>query len=74
MIGTWTEGARAIADEIPTTTDADRHWLEADNARTLVTTWGPEIPANRAACATIPTTRGGWYAARLLPSPMDHMV
>lgn len=47
MIGTWTEGARAIADEIPTTTDADRHWLEADNARTLVTTWGPEIPANR---------------------------
>lgn len=42
MLGYWTEMARAIADEQPGTTDADREWLEHDNARTLITTWGPQ--------------------------------
>lgn len=45
MLGRWTEGARRMADEAPGTTDADRDWLELDNARTLITTWGPEGPA-----------------------------
>lgn len=41
-LGNWTERARAIASEVPGTTDADRDWLELDNARTLITTWGPK--------------------------------
>ena len=41
MLGTWTQMARHIADEIPGTTETDRQWLELDNARTLITTWGP---------------------------------
>ena len=40
MLGTWTQMARNIADEAAGTTDADRNWLELDNARTLITTWG----------------------------------
>lgn len=47
MLGEWTETARAIADESTVTTDADRDWLEKNNARTLITTWGPEIPSER---------------------------
>lgn len=47
MTGSWTELARDIADEVSGTTDADREWLEKDNARTLVTTWGPQIPSER---------------------------
>lgn len=47
MIGRWTESVRAIANEIPGTTDADRDWLEKDNARTLITTWGPRIPSEQ---------------------------
>lgn len=39
-LGHWTEMARSIADEAQGTTDADRDWLELDNARTLITTWG----------------------------------
>lgn len=39
-LGHWTQMARDIADEIEGTTDADRDWLELDNARTLITTWG----------------------------------
>lgn len=39
-LGHWTALARAIADEAEGTTDADRDWLELDNARTLITTWG----------------------------------
>ncbi len=42
MLGHWTELARAIADEMPGTTAADRDWLEKDNARTIITTWGPK--------------------------------
>ena len=41
MLGRWTQLARGIADEVPGTTEADRDWLELDNARTLITTWGP---------------------------------
>jgi hypothetical protein len=40
MLGKWTSMARNIADEVPGTTDADRDWLEFNNARTLITTWG----------------------------------
>lgn len=46
MVGHWTERARAIADEAAGTTDADRDWLEHNNARTLITTWGAEYQAN----------------------------
>ncbi len=44
-LGNWTERARAIADEMPNTTAADRDWLELNNARTLITTWGDRYPA-----------------------------
>ena len=47
MLGTWTEMARAIADEADGTTDDDKKWLELNNARTLITTWGDEVNANR---------------------------
>ncbi len=40
MVGHWTKMARAIADEARGTTEADRQWLELDNARTLISTWG----------------------------------
>lgn len=40
MLGRWTKMARAIADEASGTTKADRDWLELNNARTLITTWG----------------------------------
>lgn len=40
MLGHWTKRARAMADEISGTSDSDRDWLELDNARTLITTWG----------------------------------
>ena len=40
MLGRWTNMARGIADEATGTTEADRQWLELDNARTLITTWG----------------------------------
>ena len=46
MLGQWTEMARDIADEIPGTDDADRDWLELDNARTLITTWGARTNAD----------------------------
>lgn len=46
MAGHWTKRARAMADEVSGTTDADRDWLELDNARTLITTWGKEAQAN----------------------------
>lgn len=41
-LGHWTERARAMASEAAGTTDADRNWLELDNARTLISTWGPQ--------------------------------
>lgn len=40
MLGRWTTMARGIADETSGTTATDREWLELDNARTLITTWG----------------------------------
>lgn len=45
MLGNWTQLARGIADEASGTTEADRQWLELDNARTLITTWGPRVAA-----------------------------
>ena len=47
MLGTWTEMARAIADEAEGTTESDKDWLELNNARTLITTWGDEVNANQ---------------------------
>ncbi len=40
MLGRWTQMACAIADEAEGTTESDRQWLELNNARTLITTWG----------------------------------
>ena len=40
MLGRWTTMARAIADETTGTTESDKQWLELNNARTLITTWG----------------------------------
>lgn len=45
MLGRWTQMARAIADEVEGTTAADRDWLELNNARTLITTWGDRAQA-----------------------------
>ncbi len=42
MLGHWTERARKMADEVPGTTLSDRNWLELNNARTIITTWGPQ--------------------------------
>ena len=47
MLGQWTQMARAIADEVEGTTEYDKDWLELNNARTLITTWGDEINANQ---------------------------
>lgn len=46
MLGRWTQMARHIADESEGTTEADRQWLELNNARTLITTWGDRQQAN----------------------------
>lgn len=40
MLGRWTNMARGIADEAAGTTESDKQWLELNNARTLITTWG----------------------------------
>ena len=40
MLGRWTNMARGIADEESGTTESDKQWLELNNARTLITTWG----------------------------------
>lgn len=42
MLGRWTNLARGIADEEKGTSDADKQWLELNNARTLITTWGDQ--------------------------------
>ncbi len=39
-LGHWTQMARDMANEAHGTTQADRDWLELNNARTLLTTWG----------------------------------
>lgn len=46
MVGRWTQMARGIADEAAGTTTADKNWLELNNARTLITTWGDRAQAN----------------------------
>ena len=40
----WTVSARNVCDEVASTTDADRDWMEW-NARTLISVWGPEKAA-----------------------------
>ncbi|MDE6269966.1 MAG: alpha-N-acetylglucosaminidase C-terminal domain-containing protein, partial [Muribaculaceae bacterium] len=45
MLGAWTGSARKIADEVPGTTEADRDWLDLENARALITTWYDEAMA-----------------------------
>lgn len=45
ILGHWTERARAIARESEKAATADADWLELDNARTLITTWGPQAAA-----------------------------
>lgn len=40
MLGHWTQRARDMANEVEGTTQADRDWLELNNARTLISTWG----------------------------------
>lgn len=47
MVGRWTGMARAIADEAKGTTEDDRRWLETDNARMLITTWGPRAASEQ---------------------------
>lgn len=42
MLGRWTNLARGIADEVSGTSESDKQWLELNNARTLITTWGEE--------------------------------
>lgn len=46
-LDSWTSSARAVCDEVQSTTSADRDWMEW-NARTLISTWG-----NRAAAVTL---------------------
>ena len=46
MLGHWTSRARAMADEVSGTTTADKDWLEQDNARTIISTWGGQYQAN----------------------------
>ncbi len=46
MLGHWTETARKIADEAAGTTTADKDWLELNNARTIISTWGDRDQAN----------------------------
>ena len=43
MLGRWTNLARGIADEAEGTTESDKQWLELNNARTLITTWGERV-------------------------------
>ena len=47
MLGNWTQMARNIADELEGTAETDKDWLELNNARTLITTWGDEVNANK---------------------------
>lgn len=44
-LGHWTQAARDIAAEVSEATTADADWLELDNARTLLTTWGGQPQA-----------------------------
>ena len=47
MLGTWTQMARDVAEEAEGTTAADKDWLELNNARTLITTWGEKVNADQ---------------------------
>ena len=45
-LGKWTEGARAAAKEVEGWNEDTQDWLEFDNARTLITTWGDYNQSN----------------------------
>lgn len=45
MLGHWTQRARDMANEVSGTTTADRDWLELNNARQLISTWGAKAQA-----------------------------
>lgn len=45
-LGKWTEGARAAAKEVEGWNEDTQNWLEFDNARTLITTWGDYDQSN----------------------------
>ncbi|MBQ8222706.1 MAG: alpha-N-acetylglucosaminidase [Bacteroidales bacterium] len=50
MLGTWTGMARSIVNDcrdVSHTSEIDMKWLEFNNARTLITTWGEEVNANQ---------------------------
>lgn len=44
----WISMARAVAQEVEGDKEATADWLEFANARTLITTWGPEQPSEAA--------------------------
>lgn len=46
-LGNWTETARRAATEIQGYDAATQDWMELDNARTLITTWGDEGPCEQ---------------------------
>lgn len=46
-LGNWTESARKVAREVRHGGQATADWLELDNARTLITTWGDFIPSEK---------------------------
>ena len=45
-LGKWTEGAREAAKEVEGWNEDTQNWLEFDNARTLITTWGDYNQSN----------------------------
>lgn len=46
-LGNWTQMAREAASEVSGATDATRDWLELNNARTLISTWGDRKSSER---------------------------
>ena len=46
-LGHWTEMARQAAKEVKGATEATCDWLEYENGRTLITTWGDLAPCNQ---------------------------
>lgn len=45
MLGTWTEMAKRVTDEVKGTSQSDKDWMDW-NARTQITVWGTENAAN----------------------------
>lgn len=54
VLGAWTEMAQSICRDVSNTSNIlsntsniDKSWLELNNARTLITTWGDEVNADK---------------------------